>query len=77
MNLPDNLDAEQARIVTLTLAALTKLDKLRIDPFPGADEEEAEERCLNCIREQMDEVEDEEDFAQLIRALVDAWEARA
>lgn len=76
MNLPSNLDADQARIVILTLAALTQVEKVRAaDRYPGEDEERAEERSLDCIQEQIDSM-DEVEFAQLIRALIDAWEAR-
>jgi hypothetical protein len=71
-HLPPNLDAEQAKIVTLTLAALSKLDKVRADPFPSIQDEEIEERSLDCIQEQMDELSEEE-FARLLRALIDAW----
>lgn len=75
--LPPNLDADQARIVTLTLAAYTKLEQLRANPTGDQEEQyAAEERCLDTIREQMDELDGEDDFAELIRALVEAWQAR-
>lgn len=72
IKLPANLDAEQARVVTLSLAALSKLDKVRADPYPSIQDEQEEERSLDCIQEQMDSLSEEE-FAQLLRALVDAW----
>lgn len=74
MMLPSNLDADQARVVTLTLAAYSKLEQVRVDPYPGEEDEAAEERSLDCIQEQMDDLSEEE-FAELIRALVEAWDA--
>lgn len=70
MKLPDNLDADQARIVTLTLAAWSKVEKIRAGLISDPEGVE-EEASLNCITEQMDELEDE-GFALLIRALVEA-----
>lgn len=78
MSLPSNLDADQADIVQQTLSSLRAIEHNHIIQ-PALDDQAlvaAEIVHVARIREQMQKL-NEFEFALLIRALVDAWEARA